>query len=239
MANLTYAGPAGPADETLELFRKTGALQSRELPPSPALLSTRDAIVRLWQNWNDGEAESLVADNFFKDAPARDRRDSIEKLKAEFGSCRPAGTLAPENFLRGQFRLTCEQGSVDVFFTLAPTMPPRLQHLSFTPARALGEKMRKAADTFASLVGSFQDDALASIAGPSLDGRTLKQRLEAVRIAYGGCRAGEAVSGDGTTSSRVRLNCERGSVDAAVRLDEEGRLLDVTFMRSPNVACGP
>ena len=239
MANLTYAGPVGPADETFELLRKTGALKPRELPPSPVLLSTRDAVVRTWQNWNDTEVESLVAGNFFMDAPARDRRDAIEKLKAEFGSCRPEGSVAPENLLRGQFRLTCERGTIDVFFTLAPTMPPKLQRLSFVPARALNEKMRKAADTLASLVGSFKEDALASIAGPSLDASKLKQRLEAVRIAYGACSAGEAVSGNGTTSARVRLSCERGSADAALRLDEGGRLLDATFMRPPNVTCGP
>jgi CubicO group peptidase (beta-lactamase class C family) len=239
MANLTYAGPGGPADETLELFRKTGALKPRELPPSPVLLSTRDAIVGLWERWNDDEAKALAADNFFMDAPAADRRGSIERLKAEVGSCRSGETVEPENLLRGHFRMTCERGFIEVYFTLAPTIPPKLQYLGFVPARVFSEKMKKATEALASLVGTFQDDTLASLAGPSLDAGKLKQRLEAVRISYGGCRPGETLSGNGSTNARLRLNCDRGSVDASVRLDEQGRLLDAVFMRSPNVTCGP
>jgi CubicO group peptidase (beta-lactamase class C family) len=239
MANLTYAGPGEPADEALELFRRTGALKPRELPASPALLSMRDAIVRLWEKWNDDEAKTLAADNFFMDSPAAERREAIDKLKKDFGACRAAETIEPENLLRGQFRMTCERGFVDVYFTLAPTMPPKLQYLRFAPARAFEEKMKKATDALASLVGTFREDALASLAGPSLDAGKLKQQLEAVRISYGSCRPGEALSGNGSTNARLRLQCDRGSVDAAVRLDEQGKLLDASFLRPPNVPCGP
>jgi hypothetical protein len=37
----------------------------------------------------------------------------------------------PENWMRGQFNMTCEKGTVGVFFTLAPVQPPVVQHLSF------------------------------------------------------------------------------------------------------------
>lgn len=33
--------------------------------------------------------------------------------------------------MRGQFNMTCAKGTVGVFFTLAPTQPPAVQHLSF------------------------------------------------------------------------------------------------------------
>jgi hypothetical protein len=36
-----------------------------------------------------------------------------------------------ENWLRGQFNMTCERGTVGVFYTMAPTQPPAVQHLAF------------------------------------------------------------------------------------------------------------
>jgi hypothetical protein len=69
--------------------------------------------------------------NLFLDAPIPQRRAEIQKLKDEVGECNAAGPVIPENWLRGQFNLTCERGAVGVFFTLSPTQPPALQHLAF------------------------------------------------------------------------------------------------------------
>jgi hypothetical protein len=44
MTNLTYAGPAAALVEAFEILQATGALQPRELPPSPSLVSTHDVI---------------------------------------------------------------------------------------------------------------------------------------------------------------------------------------------------
>lgn len=134
MANLTYAGPRPAVEEAFEALRKTGALQPRQLPPSPALLAARDAILRLWRHWDPRAAARLAADNLFLDTPAETRRQAIEKLKAELGECREAGPVQPENWLRGSFRMPCEHGSVEVTFTLAPTAPPKVQFLSFSKA---------------------------------------------------------------------------------------------------------
>jgi hypothetical protein len=35
------------------------------------------------------------------------------------------------SWMRGQFNLTCANGTVGVFSTLAPTRPPAVQHLAF------------------------------------------------------------------------------------------------------------
>jgi len=59
------------------------------------------------------------------------RRAEIQKLKDEVGQCTAVGPMIPENWLRGQFNLTCEKGTVGVFFTLSPTQPPKVQHLAF------------------------------------------------------------------------------------------------------------
>jgi hypothetical protein len=63
--------------------------------------------------------------------PGEQRKTEIQKLKNEMGECRAAGPVMPENWLRGQFNMTCAKGMVGVFFTMSPTQPPRVQHLAF------------------------------------------------------------------------------------------------------------
>jgi hypothetical protein len=133
MANVTYAAPFAAAREALEALHATGGLQPRKLAPAPALIETRDRIFRLWQRWDEAAAEELAAGNLFLDRPAGERRKEMERIKAVVGECKP-GEVEPENALRGSFRLQCAGGAVTVTFTLAPTMPPKVQYLRFSEA---------------------------------------------------------------------------------------------------------
>ena len=131
MANLTYSGPADAVSHAWDALIDTGGLNKRELPPSPALLEARDGIMDLWNSWDDAKARRLGAMNLLLDVPASQRRRDIELLKADIGQCSAAGPVMPENWLRGQFNLTCAKGVIGVFFTLSPTQPPAIQYLAF------------------------------------------------------------------------------------------------------------
>ncbi|HUS05645.1 MAG TPA: serine hydrolase domain-containing protein [Bryobacteraceae bacterium] len=131
MANLTYTGPSEPISQSWDALLKTGGLRKRELPATPLLSRMRDHIWNLWKSWDDGEAKQIAAMNLFLDEPVDQRRAAIQKLKDEVGECTSAGPVIPENWLRGQFNMTCGKGTVGVFFTLSPTQPPVVQHLSF------------------------------------------------------------------------------------------------------------
>jgi len=95
------------------------------------LAQMREHIFNLWKSWDDGEAKQIASMNLFLDAPAAQRRAEIAKLKDQVGVCTAAGPVEAENWLRGQFNLTCARGTVGVFFTLSPTQPPAVQHLAF------------------------------------------------------------------------------------------------------------
>lgn len=142
MATLTYAGPAEAIAQAWDALLGTGGLRRREWVPTPLQIEMRERILQLWQRWDDAEAGRIVAVNFFRDRPSEERQAEIRRLKAELGACAAAGPLMPENWLRGQFNLTCEKGTVGVFFTLAPTAPPAIQHLAFerltSPAARMG-----------------------------------------------------------------------------------------------------
>ena len=73
--------------------------------------------------------------------PLRERRADIRALKDDVGECSSAGPDVPENWLRGQFTITCTHGIVGAFFTLAPTEPPGIQHLSFRKLTSPIERM--------------------------------------------------------------------------------------------------
>jgi CubicO group peptidase (beta-lactamase class C family) len=137
MANLTYAGPAAPIGQGWDVLLKTGGLQKRELPASPMLSQTRDAIAKLWRQWDEKDAAKLAAINLFLDTPALVRREQMEKLKAEVGECAEPGPVHPSNWLRGRFDMKCQRGDVAVVFTLAPTQPPAVQYLTFGRASAI------------------------------------------------------------------------------------------------------
>ena len=131
MATLTYSGPAEPMSRAWDAMLATGGLRRRELPPTAVQTGMRDHILNLWKRWDDGEAKRIAAVNFFLDVPSAQRQADIRALQSEVGECTNAGPVMPENWMRGQFNLTCAKGTVGAFFTLAPTQPPAVQHLSF------------------------------------------------------------------------------------------------------------
>ena len=224
MANLTYAGPSSPAYEAIEALQQAGALTPRVLGPSPVLVSMQNAITSLWQKWEDGLAQRIAAMNLFLDQPAEARRGEMERLKREMGACRPEGPVQAENWLRGTFLLACEQGQVEVEFTLAPTNPPALQHLTFTAARTLTPELRAVADKLVALE-----------TGPA---EFLKQG-ERIRASYGRCHLGQTLTGDGDRDVRVEALCERGKAHVEIRRDAEGRVTDALWSRAGQSACVP
>jgi CubicO group peptidase (beta-lactamase class C family) len=129
MTNLTYSGPAAPMREGFELMAKSGALQPRQLPVSDVLRATQIQLTALWNQWNPQALDKLAADNLYLDEP-RDRIAArFAALREKLHNCKPAGELSPENWLRGEFQLACDEGRVAIDFTLAPTNPPLIQYL--------------------------------------------------------------------------------------------------------------
>jgi CubicO group peptidase (beta-lactamase class C family) len=239
MANLTYAGPSAAVDEAFDALRSTGALKPRQLPPSPDLLATRRAILQIWQKWDDGEANALAADNLFLDTPASQIHEEISRLKSDLGTCRPAGGMEPVNLLRGIFRMSCDRGTVSVYFTLAPTIPPKVQFLRFTEAIKPDPKVTGTVESLASLIGSSRKKELARISASDAVAGALGPQIAALRAEYGACRVGETLAGDGRTDIRIRFECDRGPLDASLRLAQNGKLQSALFTRPPDTPCVP
>ena len=133
--NLTYTGWGRVAGEAIDSLNRTGALQRREVLPSPELTAAYNSVSALVVRWDDTLAEKIAAENLFLDRSKERRRKEIEDLRSNVGACSPpAGFDVVENALRGQWTIPCERGGLQVSITLAPTMPPTVQYLMVRPA---------------------------------------------------------------------------------------------------------
>lgn len=211
LGNVTYAKWEIPADEMLDAFDRTGALKPRVPQPSAALLSARERVNALiLEPWSDAVADGLAADNLFLDSPKEKRRADFAGLRERHGACRPSGPIEAENALRGSWKLACDRGTVRVSITLAPTRPPRVQHLATISALPLSEGLARAAD---------------SLATPA---------------AWGRCTRGEILRGDGETAAVIRFDCERGRLDADITFDKTtGRLSSSKLSPAAGETCVP
>ena len=129
--NLTYTAWGPPFDAALAALARTGALQPRAVQPAPALRTARDAVNALLARWDDAVAEGVAADNLFLDRPLAERRAEVETLRTRHGQCVADDTWEVDNPLRGAWTLRCDRGQVRAAITLSPTVPARIQHLSF------------------------------------------------------------------------------------------------------------
>ncbi len=139
--NVTYTGWTPIANEALTMLATTGGLQRRMPQPAPTLVASRDAVSRLIVKWDDAAADEMAAMNLFLDRSKERRRQEIDALRADVGQCTaPSSFDTVENWLRGQWTMKCERGDLRVSITLAPTMPPKVQHLGIqrVPAGDVG-----------------------------------------------------------------------------------------------------
>ena len=130
MGSLTYTSWGPRFDAAIEALAKTGALVPNPAVPAPALTAMRADVTRLIQQWDDGLADRIAANNLYLDSAKDRRRRELDALRAKHGSCRADGPFVAENALRGEWVMPCERGAIRVAITLAPIVPPKIQYLS-------------------------------------------------------------------------------------------------------------
>ena len=239
MGNVTYASFGDMFNDTLAALQRTGALQPRAVVPSPALVSAQKDVSQLVMKWDDALAARIAADNLFLDETAERRAERMKVLNEKHGACRPVATIEPENALRGKWRMPCERGWVDVAITLAPTMPPRVQYLRAQGVLPPGPEAVKAISTIIQLMSSWDGTMAESLGAAGFDVKRLRRQVSAAS-AWGTCTVGEAVAGDGSRESTVKLSCERGTLSAGISLDPSThRLTNLELAPTRDQRCVP
>ena len=234
MANLTYAPTAGIVRELLDILQRNGAMKERDAVPAPALVDAASAVFQLIDDWDNRAARSIAANNLYQDRSLELRRDDIVPLREGLGRCEQ-GDLDSDNALRGDFRMSCEKGWLDVRLTLAPTQPPKIQYLKVTGGRSPTDAMERMTDA---LVEGLRTGIVPFDGAESLDREAVGAKLKSVRETYGNCSRGEMLEGDGESKSSVRLTCDRGDVDMTVELEAD-KLSSASFAHAAEQRCVP
>lgn len=224
MSNLTYGGFGGLFNEILSALHRTGALQPRVVKPSAALLTAQSDISQLIIKWDDSLANRIAADNLFLDVAADVRASRWKTLSEQHGSCRAATTIDAENALRGGWRMLCDRGWLNVYITLAPTLPPKVQQINVTPVLPPDTEMAKTLETIVKLLTVWDNNTVEGLVAPGFDIEKIRRQVKAAS-AWGSCKVGEPLSGNGTRNSSIRLNCDGGPIAARITLDPNTRKL--------------
>jgi CubicO group peptidase (beta-lactamase class C family) len=218
MGNQTYQGFSNLFNDTLTALNRTGALQPRVIQPSQALLKAQADVSQLIIKWDDKLANQIAADNLFLDVAADVRSSRWKSLAEQHGTCRSGGSLKPENALRGEWRLTCDRGWLDVFITLAPTMPPKVQLININPVIPPDAEMTRTAEVVVKMLGGWDSKVVEATAAPGFDIEKMRRQVTAA-TAWGSCKVGEPTGGDGVRNSSIRLVCDNGPIAARIALD--------------------
>ena len=136
----TYTPWGKVFDTAFDALRATGALQPRMVQPSPAFTTAQANVNALISQWDDVIAERMAAMNLYLDSAKDRRRQSLDALRQEVGTCQfRSGSTRLENALRGVWLLDCERGTLQASITLAPTLPPKVQFLELKRVPPEGE----------------------------------------------------------------------------------------------------
>lgn len=139
-ANRTYVPVRTVVREGFDALAATGALQPRVRPASDALVAARDAITRLYNDWDDDLAGATMLPTYFLDRDDGRHPPDLAGLRAAHGEGTATGDIAATGGLRGRWRMTCPGGDLDVEVMLGPGLPVRVQFATVTPAGVSGDK---------------------------------------------------------------------------------------------------
>ncbi|MBM3442170.1 MAG: beta-lactamase family protein [Bacteroidetes bacterium] len=127
LANRTYAPMTALNMQLLDTLVRLSGLMPRLVPVTHILEDRKMKLGALIVDWKGAEESGIFAENFFLDYPIERLRRLSADLFARVGAVRSLGTLVAENRLRGSFTILCEQGRLEVTFTMSPDNPPLIQ----------------------------------------------------------------------------------------------------------------
>lgn len=126
-ANLTYANTSAINMQVLDTLVTLARLRPREAEPSPILLQRQRELAAMLPDWNGARESDIFAVNFWMDYFVDSLRSEARALFARAGKIERVGPMHAENAMRGWFLLEGERADLEVFFTLTPENPAKIQ----------------------------------------------------------------------------------------------------------------
>ncbi|MFC3908306.1 serine hydrolase domain-containing protein [Legionella dresdenensis] len=128
-ANSTYAPAAEVNLQVLNELVKDANLQPRVFPPTTLLKDRQAILVKLLQNWDNPDAITFLADNFFLDSSIAARKQESISFFEKTGGIIRINEVIPENLLSGHFIIEGKKANLKINFTLTPQNPALIQEV--------------------------------------------------------------------------------------------------------------
>ncbi len=229
LANVTYANVHDACLEALTALIRASASRPRTVVVTPALQTAHDDLVRLLNAWDDKLADRLFADNFFLDRDRSHWQAKCQQLRDAHGALQPDREVEPSNWLRGVRRLRGERGWCDVWATLSPTVPPRVQMLRIRSVQPPNEALHHTADGLAALTAKPVRREFDRLLARDCDRDEAWRQLRLANLVYGPCTVKEIVSGDGKLNAAFRLEGNGRECLLELEVNARGKLIRVKF----------
>ena len=126
-SNVTYGSASYFNTMLIDSLIAMAKLKPLPKAVSPILEQRKNQLVALLPNWNNAEASGIFAVNFFLDYFPDSLRKEATGIFSRAGKIVSGGKMNPINNLRGSFMLEGEKKNIEVFFTLSPETPARIQ----------------------------------------------------------------------------------------------------------------
>jgi len=235
LANVTYAGIGAACREALAVLVASGDYKAAPVTPSSALVAARAEVIGLLNQWDDERAAVLFADNFFLDMDREHRLKEVADLRAKHGTLTPSGELKAENWLRGTWRMTGERGWCDVFISLTPTVPPRVQALEIESTLPPSPALQAAADALAALTANPTRQGLRRLCAKEINFDAVWDQVRLANILCGPCTVAHVSAGDGVTAgdgekwANFRFTGPKGKTSVTIRVNGRAKATEVVF----------
>ena len=133
LTNRTYSGPSLPVWTSLFAIDRQGLIPPARRIVPPVLEEMQTAAHAAYKAGNISPLDGKLAMNFLMDRSAAVWAAELTRIQQQIGRCTSAEPLFATGALSTSFRWNCERGKLDGQILLAPTNPPTLQALKFTP----------------------------------------------------------------------------------------------------------
>ncbi|GAO44773.1 serine hydrolase [Flavihumibacter petaseus] len=136
-SNHTYASASAINQQVADKLLTITGWKPRAIPASAILQQRRQELISLLPAWDTTGKASAFAENFFLDYFVSELKSETADLFAKAGRIIRYGEMEPENNLRGKFLIIGEKATLEVYFTLTPEQPAKIQeyHLREVPVR--------------------------------------------------------------------------------------------------------
>ncbi|HEY6901951.1 MAG TPA: hypothetical protein VI233_14945, partial [Puia sp.] len=126
-SNLTYASTAIINARVLDTLITLARLKPHPAMAAEILTQRKKELAALLPGWEGAKVSGIFAENFFLDYFVDSLRKEAAEVFGKAGKMVRVGEMRPDNHLRGSFIIECENGNVEVRFTLTPENPALIQ----------------------------------------------------------------------------------------------------------------